>query len=81
MAKKRACASAFAKKQGLDVEDAAVAEAINNLDYAKIAELSMAEEQDDAEAEPAAPTITLASFVEMEVSDDKYGGLLGRRNK
>lgn len=78
---KRANAKAFAQKQGLNVEDTAVAEAIEKLDYEKIAELSMAEEQEEKEAEPVKPTITLASFVEMDVSgDDKYGGLLDRKN-
>ena len=80
LAEKQAKAKAFAERQGLNVEDTAVAEAIKNLDYTKIAELSMAEEQDELQAEPV-QTITLASFVEMEVSDDKYGGLLSRKNK
>lgn len=78
---KRTCAKAFAEKQGLNPEDAVVAEAIEKLDYTKIAELSMAEEQEEADAEPVAPTITLASFVELDISDDKYGGLLSRKNK
>lgn len=78
---KRANAKAFAQKQGLNVEDTAVAEAIEKLDYEKIAELSMAEEQEEKDAEPVKPTITLASFVEMDVpGDDKYGGLLDRKN-
>ena len=81
LANKQAKAKAFAEKQGLNVEDTAVAEAIEKLDYSKIAELSMAEEQEEVVEEPAKQTITLASFVEMEVSDDKYGGLLSRKNK
>lgn len=81
LADKKAKAKAFAEKQGLNVEDTAVAEAIEALDYTKIAELSMAEEQEENDEEPAKPTITLASFVEMEISDDKYGGLLSRKNK
>ena len=80
LAQKRECAKAFAEKQGLNVEDTAVAEAIEKLDYAKIAELTMAEAEEVEEA-PAKEVITLASFVEMEVSNEKYGGLLGRRNK
>ena len=79
LAQKRACAKAFAEKQGLNVEDTAVAEAIENLDYAKIAELTMAEAQNEPEETPAQQTITLASFVEMEVSNDNYGGLLSRK--
>lgn len=79
LAEKQAKARAFAEKQGLNAEDTAVAEAIKNLDYTKIAELSMAEEQEEAQTEPVVQTITLASFVEMDVSDDKYGGLLSRK--
>ena len=79
LANKQAKAKAFAEKQGLNVEDTAVAEAIEKLDYSKIAELSMAEEQEEIVEEPAKEKITLASFVEMEVSDDKYGGLLSRK--
>jgi hypothetical protein len=81
LAQKRECAKAFAEKQGLNVEDAAVAEAIEKLDYTKIAELTMAEAQDEVEEEAATQVITLASYVEVEVSDDKYGGLLSRKNK
>ena len=81
LASKRASAKAFAEKQGLNVTDVAVAAAIENLDYAKIAELTMAEEAEPVVETPAKQTITLASFVEMEVSDDKYGGLLSRKNK
>ena len=79
LAEKQAKARAFAEKQGLNVEDTAVAEAIEKLDYGKIAELTMSEEQEEHKEEPVVPTITLASFVEMEVSDDKYGGLLSRK--
>ena len=81
LAEKQAKAKAFAEKQGLNVADAAVAEAIEKLDYNAIAELSMAEEQEEVETEPVKQTITLASFVEMDISDDKYGGLLSRKNK
>ena len=81
LAEKQASAKAFAEKQGLNVEDTAVAEAIEKLDYAKIAELTMAEAKEDVEEAPVVEKITLASFVEMDISDDKYGGLLGRRNK
>ena len=82
LAEKQVKAKAFAEKQGLDVNDIAVAEAIENLDYTKIAELTMAQVQDeDPVAEEKAPAITLASFVELDVSEDKYGGLLNRRNK
>ena len=83
LAEKQAKAKAFAEKQGLDVADVAVAEAINALDYAKIAELTMAQVKDEeAETvEEPVQTITLASFVELGVGENAYGGLLNRRNK
>ena len=84
LAEKQAKAQAFAEKQGLDVTDVAVAEAISALDYAKIAELTMAQvkgEEPEAKEEPA-QMITLASFVELDVGEqNSYGGLLNRRNK
>lgn len=82
LAGKKAQAKSFAEKQGLDIADAAVAEAIENLDYTKIAELTMAQVQEEEPApEETKPAITLASFVELDISEDKYGGLLSRRNK
>lgn len=81
LAEQKARAKAFAEKQGLNIEDVAVAEAIDKLDYEKIAELSMSEEQETGKNEPEKPAFTLASYVDMEVSDDKYGGLLNRKNK
>ena len=81
MAEKREKAKAFAEKQGLDGNETAVAEAIENLDYAKIAELTMAQAQEEEPAKEEQPAITLASFVELDISEDKYGGLLSRRNK
>ena len=75
LAEKHAHAKAFAEKQGLDVNDTAVAEAIEKLDYEKIAELTMSEVQEEIIEEPA-PKITLASYVELEASSEEYGGLL-----
>lgn len=83
LAEKQAKAKAFAEKQGLDVSDVAVAEAINALDYAKIAELTMAQvkgDEPETKEEPA-KTITLASYIELDVGENTYGGLLNRRNK
>lgn len=80
MAEKRESAKVFAEKQGLDVNETAVAEAIQNLDYAKIAELTMAQAQEEP-VKNEQPAITLASYVELDISEDKYGGLLSRRNK
>lgn len=82
LAEKKEQAKAFAEKQGLDVNETAVAEAIENLDYTKIAELTMAQTQEEKPAEDEQkPAVTLASFVELDISDDKYGGLLSRRSK
>lgn len=82
LAEKKEQAKAFAEKQGLDVNETAVAEAIENLDYTKIAELTMAQAQEEKPAEEEQkPAVTLASFVELDISDDKYGGLLSRRSK
>lgn len=81
LAEKQEQAKAFAEKQGLNVSETAVAEAIEKLDYAKIAELTMSQVQ-ETEPKPESKTVavTLASYVEMDVSDDKYGGLLSRRS-
>lgn len=82
LAEKKEQAKAFAEKQGLDVSETAVAEAIENLDYTKIAELTMAQTQEEKPAEDEQkPAVTLASFVELDISDDKYGGLLSRKSK
>ena len=81
LAEKQAQTRAFAEKQGLDVNAVAVAEAIEKLDYEKIMELTMAEEQESKKEEPVKQTVAIASFVEMEVGNDNYGGLLNRRNK
>lgn len=81
LAEKKASAKAFAERQGLDANDTAVAEAIEALDYTKIAELTMAQVKDEAPAEPVEQKVTLASFVEFDINNDGYGGLLNRRNK
>lgn len=77
LAEKQEKARAFAEKQGLDVQETAVAEAINALDYTRIAELTMAlAEKQEPEQKDDKTTIALASFVNLEISEDKYGGLL-----
>lgn len=83
LAEKQAKAKAFAEKQGLNTEDTAVAEAINALDYAKIAELTMAQvvDEEPETVDEAPHTIALASFVQFDVGENAYGGLLNRRNK
>lgn len=67
-------ASAFAAKQGLNVEDEAVKEAIANLNYEAIADLAEAMAAESNKK----PEMSMASFVEMEPTGE-YGGLLERR--
>lgn len=85
LAQKQEKARVFAEKQGLDVNEPAVTEAIKALDYSMIAELSMAQVQDEEpeqKDEEPVQRITLASFVELDVGEqNNYGGLLNRRNK
>ena len=75
LAEKQAKAKVFAEKQGLDSADVAVAEAIEKLDYSKIAELAMAEAEEERHEEPEMK-ITLASFIDLEANTEEYGGLL-----
>ena len=85
LAQKQEKARVFAEKQGLDMNEPAVAEAVKALDYSMIAELTMAQVQDDEpeqKDEEPVQRITLASFVELDVGEqNNYGGLLNRRNK
>lgn len=67
-------AKAFASKQGLDLEDEAVKNAIAELNYEAIADLAEA----NAAKENKEPEMTMASFIDMEPTG-KYGGLLDRR--
>lgn len=75
-------AKAFAEKQGLKVEDEAVAKAIAELNYEAIAELAMAlaeEKEAETAPTPSAVEVTMASFVDMEIPEnEEYGGLLKR---
>ena len=79
LAEQRSKAKAFAEKQGLDVTNEAVANAINDVNYQMIAELVMAEEQEEPAQEAETEKVTLASFVEMEVGNEPYGGILKPR--
>lgn len=76
---KQARAKAFAEKQGLNVADEAVANAIAQVNYEMIAELAM-QMAESAEANTPAPVVevSMASFVDMDISDEEYGGLLKR---
>ena len=76
-------AKAFAQKQGLNVEDEQVAHAISEVNYEAIAELAMANEKEEADPVPTAIEVTMASFVDMDISGDgdEYGGLLKRKSR
>ena len=76
LAARRCRAQNFAEKQGLDVADETVAKAIAELDYEMIAELAM--KMTEEAAPVAAPEVSMASFVDMEISNEEYGGLLTR---
>lgn len=66
-------AKAFASKQGLDVEDEAVKEAVANLNYEAIAELAEAKEAENNKK----PEVSMASYIDMG-TPEKYGGMLDR---
>ena len=78
---KQAKAKAFAEKQGLDVEDESVAKAIAEVNYEMIAELAMAETANEAEEEKKIVEVVMASYVDMSIPNDEYGGLLKRPNR
>ena len=77
---KQAKAKAFAEKQGLNIEDEAVARAVSDVNYEAIAELVMASEKNEKVDASSTQEITMASFVDMEIpgNEDEYGGLLKR---
>lgn len=74
-------AKAFAEKQGLDVEDANVAQAIAEVNYEAIADFAMAECANEVEANKPSMEMTMASYFEMDISNDEYGGLLKRTHR
>ena len=76
LAEKQAKAKAFAEKEGLNTSEEAVIAAVNALDYQALAEMAMAQVEEEKPAESEKQTITLAGFTEMEISNDNYGGLL-----
>ena len=78
---KQAKAKAFAEKQGLDIDNENVAKAIAEVNYEMIAELAMANASEEKQNENKTIEITMASYVDMEISNDKYGGLLKRPNR
>ncbi len=82
IAEKRARAKAFAEKNGLDVQAEEVAAAIAELDYEKIANLSMDQKTAVAEKEEKqVPSyFQMATFVDMKTSGG-YGSMLERRTR
>lgn len=70
---------AFAEQQGLSVEDSAVAQAIEDIDYEAIASLVMAQAVKPKLDQNTSNTITLASFSDAGVGN-KYGDMLNRRH-
>ena len=69
-------AKAFAEKNGLDMTDTAVAEAVTNLDYRAIIEMTM------AQAEAEAANVAVASFVNdgFELKGGQWDDLLAPAN-
>lgn len=76
-AKKLEKAKAFAEKQGLDVEQKEVAEAIAEMNYEAIADLAAAiEKTEETGAETIASFVLAGEGIDM---NEKYGDLLSRR--
>lgn len=77
-------AQTFAEKQGLDINAEEVKQAIAELDYEKIANLSMeqaeviiAEEKQEEEPEEVPAYFQMASYVDMNMKDNgEYGDML-----
>lgn len=77
--KERQCgAQAFASEQGLDLEDAAVAQAIAEVNYEALAKLCMANKPEEKED---TVKVAAAAFVGFALSGGEYGGLLERAAK
>lgn len=75
LARKRNACGAFAEKQGLDLTNAEVAEAVANLDYEMIASITMrSEEKKETKTEEVA-VASVSMTHEMEIQS-KYGNLL-----
>jgi len=72
----------FAEKQGLDLENEEVAQAIAELDYEKLVNLSMAETQTEQIASASADSNITSSFIGSETMsvDGKYARVLARNN-
>ena len=79
IAEKRNRAKTFAEAQGLNPEDENVAVAIAELDWEKIASLSM-DKATKPETNEDRADIVLANYIETEICGSKYGDILSRRN-
>ena len=79
IAEKRNRAKTFAEAQGLNPEDENVAVAIAELDWEKIASLSM-DKATKPETHEDRADIVLANYIETEICGSKYGDILSRRN-
>lgn len=75
LAEKQAKARAFAQRQGLNLESAEVAEAIESLNYEAIASLSMANDKEEQPADNKTVTIASYTVAGMGISS-KYGNVL-----
>lgn len=74
-------AKAFAEKQGLNIADEAVAQAIAELNYEAIAELAMASQETNETNVQTPIEVSMASYVDIDIHDvDEYGGLLKRKS-
>lgn len=73
---KVAKAESFAKHQGLDVSVAEVKEAIEALDYEKLADLSMANAKEEPENSISVAEAVNVICEDMKIGDQTYGGLI-----
>lgn len=72
-------AQAFAEKQGLNMAEEAVAKAVAEVNYEALAELVMASNTSlEAEETHSSERVSMASFVDMDISHKEYGGIQER---
>lgn len=76
-ARQVAKAESFAKRQGLDLAVAEVREAVDALDYEKIADIVMASEKEEPVEEPKETASVICESMTIETAEDNtYGGLI-----
>lgn len=78
LAEKQKKAKTFAQKNGLDIENVSVAEAIKNVDYEALANMSMEETAEDESTTVAEATISLVSYAEIK-TEERFGNMLDRK--